>query len=177
MHSLWVAHALRLRLMWCTHCVWRAPLALFLLYRELFCNRELFTNREFRDARTSALPHVTHALCVVSSAYSFSIVLWTLFRHWNLFRPSTPWRTHSACSFSIVPWALFQSWTPWRTHSTCFFSIVPWALFQPWTPWCTHFLFKASNKKSSKTKKIWHLKNFLVKLLIFLISKRLELNL
>ena len=40
------------------HYVWQAPLALFLLYRELFSNRklfsdrELFTDRELRDART-----------------------------------------------------------------------------------------------------------------------------
>ena len=60
--------------------MWRAPLALFLLYRELFSGRELFTNqelftdRELRETRTSALPCVMHVLRVVSSARSFSIV-------------------------------------------------------------------------------------------------------
>ena len=34
------------------HYVWRAPLALFLLYRELFSDHELFTDRELREART-----------------------------------------------------------------------------------------------------------------------------
>ena len=35
---------------------------------------------------------MTYALCVVSSALSFSIVLWTLFRLWTLYQPWTPWR-------------------------------------------------------------------------------------
>ena len=56
------------------HYVWRDLLALFLLYRELFSDRELFTDHELHDARTLALPHVTHALHVASSALSFSIV-------------------------------------------------------------------------------------------------------
>ena len=56
------------------HYVWQAQLALFLLYLELFSDRELFTNHELRDARTLAPPYVTHALHVVSSARSFSIV-------------------------------------------------------------------------------------------------------
>ena len=43
------------------HYVWRAPLALFLLYRELFSDCELFTDHELRDARTLAPPRVTHA--------------------------------------------------------------------------------------------------------------------
>ena len=38
--------------------------------------------------------HVTHALCVASSARSFSIVSWTLFRPWPLYRPWTPWSMH-----------------------------------------------------------------------------------
>ena len=38
--------------LWRTHCVWRAPLALFLLYSELFYDRELFTDLELREART-----------------------------------------------------------------------------------------------------------------------------
>ena len=32
--------------------MWQAPLALFLLYRELLTDRELFTDRELREART-----------------------------------------------------------------------------------------------------------------------------
>ena len=52
MHALWVVHAHPLRPVWRTHCVWRAPLALFLLYRELFSDRELFNDRELREART-----------------------------------------------------------------------------------------------------------------------------
>ena len=38
--------------------------------------------------------HVTHALGEASSARSFSIVLWTLFQPWPLYRPWTPWSTH-----------------------------------------------------------------------------------
>ena len=52
----------------------RTPLALFLLNHELFSNRELFSDREFHDTRTLAPPHVTHALCLASSDYPFSIV-------------------------------------------------------------------------------------------------------
>ena len=89
-----VTHALQLRPMWCTHYVWRAPLAIFLLYHELFSDCELFTDHELHDAHTLAPPHMTHALCVVSSACSFYIVLWTLFRPWTLYRPWTPWCTH-----------------------------------------------------------------------------------
>ena len=44
------------------HYVWQAPLALFLLYCELFSDRELFTDCELCDARTLAPPHMTHAL-------------------------------------------------------------------------------------------------------------------
>ena len=89
------------------HYVWRAPLAFFLLYRELFSDHELFTDRELCDARTllalfllyhelfsnhelffdpelhdtgtSDLPYVTHALHVESSTHTFSIVPQTLF--------------------------------------------------------------------------------------------------
>ena len=42
---------------------------------------------------TAAL-YVTHALCVASSACSFSIVPWTLFRPRTLYRPWTPWSMH-----------------------------------------------------------------------------------
>ena len=45
-------------------------------------------------ARTSALPHMTHALRVASSARSFSIVPWTLFQPWTLYWPWTPWSMH-----------------------------------------------------------------------------------
>ena len=55
-------------------CDKRTPLAFFLLYHELFSNRELFTDRELCDARILAPPHITHALHVSSSACSFSIV-------------------------------------------------------------------------------------------------------
>ena len=54
--------------------VWQALLALFLLYRKLLSNHKLFTDCELHDARTLALPHVTLALRVASSARSFSIV-------------------------------------------------------------------------------------------------------
>ena len=60
--------------------MWRALLALFLLYPELFSDRELFsdcelfTDRELRDTRTLAQPHVMHELRLDSSAYPFSIV-------------------------------------------------------------------------------------------------------
>merc|ERR1712081_136413 len=60
--------------MWCTHSVWQAPLALFLLYCELFSDCEHFTDHELRDARTLAPPHVMNALHVASSALPFSIV-------------------------------------------------------------------------------------------------------
>ena len=43
----------------------------------------------------AAAPYVTHALRVASSARSFSIVPWTLFRLWTLYRSWTPWSTHS----------------------------------------------------------------------------------
>ena len=62
------------------HYVWQAPLAVFLLYRELFSDsklfsdRELFTDHELYDAHTLAPPHVMHALRVASSTRSFSIV-------------------------------------------------------------------------------------------------------
>ena len=62
------------------HYVWRVRRTLFLLYcelffdRELFSDRELFTDHELYDARTSALPHVTHVLHVASSACTFFIV-------------------------------------------------------------------------------------------------------
>ena len=46
------------------HYVWRAPLALFLLYRELFSDHELFTNRELRDARTPLIPMITQGLVI-----------------------------------------------------------------------------------------------------------------
>ena len=55
----------------CTHYVWQAPLALFLLYRELFSDCELFTDHELHDIRTLALPDVTYALRVASSVNSF----------------------------------------------------------------------------------------------------------
>jgi len=48
-----------------------------------------FTWRSF-----AAAPYVTHALRVASSARSFSIVSWTLFRPWPLYRPWTPWSMH-----------------------------------------------------------------------------------
>ena len=57
------------------HYVWRALLALFLLYRELFSDLELFTDLELCNACTLAPPHVMHALRVASLAFSFSIVL------------------------------------------------------------------------------------------------------
>ena len=60
------------------HYVWQAQLALFLLYRELFSNHEL------RDTCTLAPPHMTHSLCVASSACFFSIVPWTLFWLWPI---------------------------------------------------------------------------------------------
>ena len=69
-----VTHAHQLRPMSCTHYVWPAPLALFLLYHELFSDRELFTDRELCDTRTLAPPHMMHALHVASFARSFSIV-------------------------------------------------------------------------------------------------------
>ena len=75
MHALWLCPIRR------THYMWRATLTLFLLYRELVSDhelvydRELFNVHELRDARTLAPPHVTHTLCVASSARSFSIVL------------------------------------------------------------------------------------------------------
>ena len=43
----------------------------------------------------AAVPYVMHALRVASSARSFSIVLWTLFRPWTLFQLWTLWSTHS----------------------------------------------------------------------------------
>ena len=52
----------------------RTLLALILLYHELFSNRELFSYIELPDALTLAPPHVTYALRVASSARSFSIV-------------------------------------------------------------------------------------------------------
>ena len=42
----------------------------------------------------AAAPYMMHALRVASSACSFPIVPWTLFR----------------------PWALYWHWTPWSTH-------------------------------------------------------------
>ena len=48
-----------------------SPLALFLLHHELFSNHELFSDCKLCDARTLALPHVTHALHVASSTRSF----------------------------------------------------------------------------------------------------------
>ena len=47
-----VMHALWLHPMYCMHYVWQAPLALFLLYRELFSDHELFTDRELHEAHT-----------------------------------------------------------------------------------------------------------------------------
>ena len=49
---IWNFTALLLHPMWCTHFMWRALLALFLLYRELFSNRDLSTNYELCGART-----------------------------------------------------------------------------------------------------------------------------
>ena len=49
-----------------------------------------FTWRSF-----AAASYVTHALNVASSACSFSIVPWTLFRPWTLYQPWTPWSSHS----------------------------------------------------------------------------------
>ena len=92
--------------------MWQAPLVLFLLYCELFSDHELFTNRELRDAPTSALPHVTHALCVASSARYFFLLYHELFTNHELRDTrilAPPHVTHalglasSACSFSIVP--------------------------------------------------------------------------
>ena len=82
MHTLW------LHLVWCTHYVLRAPLALFLLYHELFFDCEL------HEKHTLALPPVMHALGVASFACSFCIVPWTLFWPWTFFRPWTLWRMH-----------------------------------------------------------------------------------
>ena len=72
--------------------MWRAPLAPFLLYRELnpfLTMNSLPTMNSVTHAlkKTSpcyltqleAAPYVTHALRVVSSARSFAIVLGTLF--------------------------------------------------------------------------------------------------
>ena len=93
--------------------------------------------------------HVTHALCEASSARSFSIVTWTLFRPWTLYRPWTPWRMHFE-KVHHVTWRSFAA-APHVTHalrvvsSTRSFSIVPWILFwlwtlyRPWTLWRTHF--------------------------------------
>ena len=49
--------ALLLHPLWRTHLVWQAPLAIFLLYRELFSDRELFTNRELCEAHTYIVLH------------------------------------------------------------------------------------------------------------------------
>ena len=51
------------------------------------------SDHELHDAHNLALPYVTHALRVVSSACSFSIVPWSLFRL-NCFPKWTPWCTH-----------------------------------------------------------------------------------
>ena len=51
------------------------------------------SDHELNDAHNLALPYVTHALRVVSSACSFSIVPWSLFRL-NCFPKWTPWCTH-----------------------------------------------------------------------------------
>ena len=44
--------------------MWRAPLALFLLSRELFSDPELFTDRELRDAHTPLIPMITQGLVI-----------------------------------------------------------------------------------------------------------------
>ena len=93
------------------HYMWRAPLALFLLYYELFSVRELFTNCELHDARTLAPPHVTHTLCVASSARSF-LLYCELFSDRELSDARTlapPHVMHALCvassarSYSAVP--------------------------------------------------------------------------
>ena len=91
----------------------------------------------------AAAPYMTHALCVVSSACSFSIVPWTLFRPWILYRPWTPWCTPLE-KLHHVTWRSFAA-APYMTHalrvasSARSFSLVPWTLYRPWTLWSTHF--------------------------------------
>ena len=80
-----VMHALLLRPILCMHYVWRALLALFLVYSELFSNRELFTNHELCDTCTSAPPHVMHALRLANSAGFFFIPYCELFSNHELF--------------------------------------------------------------------------------------------
>ena len=83
----------------------------------------------------AAAPHVTHALRVVSSAHSFSIVPWTLFWPWTLYWPWTLWRMHFE-KLHHITWRGFAA-TPHVTHalrvasSACSFSIVSWTLFRP----------------------------------------------
>ena len=97
MNSFFTVNSMRNTLwlcpLWCTHYMWPALLAFFVLYHGLFSDLELFSDREPSDAYTLAPPHVMHTLHVGSSARSFSNELWTLF--W----PLTLWPMHSACSF------------------------------------------------------------------------------
>ena len=70
--------------------MWRAPLALFLLYSELFSDRELFTNRELCDARTSEyfttlpdtaslLHHISRTHCVWRAPLTLFLLYCELF--------------------------------------------------------------------------------------------------
>ena len=76
--------------------MWRAPLALFLLYRELFSDRELFTDRELRDARMqenfTTLPdaalllhHMWHTHCVCQAPLALFLLYHELFSDRELF--------------------------------------------------------------------------------------------
>ena len=75
--------------MWRTHFVWRALLALFLLYRELFSDRELFTDCELCDARTlenyNTLPDAAFMLHHMWRTHALFVLYCELFSDRELF--------------------------------------------------------------------------------------------
>ena len=116
-----------------------------------FSDRELFTDHEFRDTCTSALPHVTLALHVASSACSLSIVLWTLFHPWTLYQLWTPWCTHfgsapydARTTCGELRWLFFYCTVNsfWAKNSLLTVNSVTHAL-QLCPIWCMHYVWRA----------------------------------
>ena len=106
---------------WRTHCMWRAPLALFLLYRELF------TDRDLREARTleyfttlpdaaSLLHHMWCTHCVWRAPLTLFLLYRELFSNRDLFTDCELRGARTLKNFTTLPDAASLLHPMWHTH-------------------------------------------------------------
>ena len=80
------------------------------------------------DVLTSALPHVKHALCFMSSTLSIVLNSFWIMNSYDC-------ELHDTCTMAQP--CIMQGLPSCKLH--LFFSYVLWTLLWPWTPGCTHF--------------------------------------